>query len=52
MQAGYVGDDVESILYKLLQTANFQVELAQQVGGCSACVPPVYCRLWGFVLCA
>lgn len=29
-QAGYVGDDVESILYKLLQASNFQVEVAQQ----------------------
>lgn len=29
-QAGYVGDDVESILHKLLQACNFQVEVAQQ----------------------
>ncbi|KXZ52400.1 hypothetical protein GPECTOR_9g444 [Gonium pectorale] len=29
-QAGYVGDDVESILYKLLQACNFNVEAAQQ----------------------
>ncbi|GLC62246.1 hypothetical protein PLESTB_001861900 [Pleodorina starrii] len=29
-QAGYVGDDVESILYKLLQSCNFNVEVAQQ----------------------
>lgn len=29
-QAGYVGDDVESILYKLLQACNFNVEMAQQ----------------------
>ncbi|GLI71670.1 hypothetical protein VaNZ11_016951 [Volvox africanus] len=29
-QAGYVGDDVESILYKLLQACNFNVEVAQQ----------------------
>ncbi|KAI8465644.1 MAG: P-loop containing nucleoside triphosphate hydrolase protein, partial [Monoraphidium minutum] len=28
-QAGYVGDDVESIIYKLLQAANFNVEAAQ-----------------------
>eukprot|EP00879_Flechtneria_rotunda_P002656 GHRR01002860.1.p1 GENE.GHRR01002860.1~~GHRR01002860.1.p1 ORF type:complete len:520 (+),score=192.55 GHRR01002860.1:591-2150(+) len=28
-QAGYVGDDVESILYKLLQSCNFNVEVAQ-----------------------
>ncbi|KAG2485686.1 hypothetical protein HYH03_015574 [Edaphochlamys debaryana] len=29
-QAGYVGDDVESILYKLLQSCNYNVEMAQQ----------------------
>ncbi|GBG77498.1 hypothetical protein CBR_g23943 [Chara braunii] len=29
-QAGYVGEDVESILYKLLQAANFNVNMAQQ----------------------
>ncbi|GBF99118.1 ATP-dependent Clp protease ATP-binding subunit [Raphidocelis subcapitata] len=28
-QAGYVGDDVESIIYKLLQAANFNVDAAQ-----------------------
>jgi ATP-dependent Clp protease ATP-binding subunit ClpX len=28
-QAGYVGDDVESIVFKLLQAANFDVEAAQ-----------------------
>jgi ATP-dependent Clp protease ATP-binding subunit ClpX len=28
-QAGYVGDDVESIIYKLLQACNFNVEAAQ-----------------------
>mmetsp|Transcript_12269 Transcript_12269/g.29945 ORF Transcript_12269/g.29945 Transcript_12269/m.29945 type:complete len:612 (-) Transcript_12269:1270-3105(-) len=28
-QAGYVGDDVESVLYKLLQACNFQVDVAQ-----------------------
>jgi hypothetical protein len=31
VQAGYVGDDVESILHKLLASCNFQVEIAQQV---------------------
>ncbi|KAI8526477.1 hypothetical protein RHMOL_Rhmol12G0000500 [Rhododendron molle] len=30
MQAGYVGDDVESILYKLLTVAEFNVQAAQQ----------------------
>ncbi|XP_047341443.1 CLP protease regulatory subunit CLPX2, mitochondrial [Impatiens glandulifera] len=29
-QAGYVGEDVESILYKLLMAADFNVEAAQQ----------------------
>ncbi|CAI5533660.1 unnamed protein product, partial [Closterium sp. Naga37s-1] len=29
-QAGYVGEDVEMILYKLLQSANFSVSAAQQ----------------------
>ncbi|GFR45941.1 hypothetical protein Agub_g7406 [Astrephomene gubernaculifera] len=29
-QAGYVGDDVESIVFKLLQACNFNVEAAQQ----------------------
>eukprot|EP01026_Neomeris_dumetosa_P029470 TRINITY_DN238_c0_g1_i11.p1 TRINITY_DN238_c0_g1~~TRINITY_DN238_c0_g1_i11.p1 ORF type:complete len:453 (-),score=84.61 TRINITY_DN238_c0_g1_i11:1646-3004(-) len=29
-QAGYVGEDVESVLYKLLQTCNFDVEQAKQ----------------------
>lgn len=29
-QAGYVGEDVESILFKLLQNANFSVSAAQQ----------------------
>ncbi|XP_042425413.1 CLP protease regulatory subunit CLPX1, mitochondrial-like [Zingiber officinale] len=29
-QAGYVGEDVESILYKLLMVANFNVQAAQQ----------------------
>lgn len=29
-QAGYVGEDVESILYKLLTVAEFNVEVAQQ----------------------
>ncbi|CAO2838620.1 unnamed protein product [Amaranthus hypochondriacus] len=29
-QAGYVGEDVESILYKLLMVANYNVEAAQQ----------------------
>lgn len=28
-QAGYVGDDVESILHKLLQASNYSVELAE-----------------------
>ncbi len=28
-QAGYVGDDVESILHKLYQSANYNVEIAQ-----------------------
>jgi len=28
-QAGYVGDDVEAIIFKLLQSANFNVEAAQ-----------------------
>ncbi|KAM3377801.1 CLP protease regulatory subunit CLPX2, mitochondrial [Capsicum galapagoense] len=29
-QAGYVGEDVESVLYKLLEAADFDVEAAQQ----------------------
>ncbi|XP_062223480.1 CLP protease regulatory subunit CLPX1, mitochondrial-like isoform X2 [Phragmites australis] len=29
-QAGYVGEDVESILYKLLAAANFEIDAAQQ----------------------
>merc|ERR1712176_1023164 len=29
-QAGYIGEDVESILYKLYQEANYDVELAQR----------------------
>ena len=29
-QAGYVGDDVESILNKLLQSCNFNVQIAQR----------------------
>ncbi|KAK4339845.1 hypothetical protein RND71_041307 [Anisodus tanguticus] len=29
-QAGYVGEDVESVLYKLLEAADFNVEAAQQ----------------------
>lgn len=29
-QAGYVGEDVESILYKLLQACNFNLQRAQQ----------------------
>lgn len=29
-QAGYVGEDVESILYKLLQSCNFNLARAQQ----------------------
>lgn len=29
MQAGYVGEDVESILYKLLQAADFNLAAAQ-----------------------
>ncbi len=30
MQAGYVGEDVESILYKLYQAANYDLAAAQQ----------------------
>lgn len=30
LQAGYVGEDVESILYKLYQSANYDVAAAQQ----------------------
>jgi ATP-dependent Clp protease ATP-binding subunit ClpX len=30
LQAGYVGEDVESILYKLLAVADFNVQAAQQ----------------------
>lgn len=29
-QAGYVGDDIESVIAKLLQDANYSVEKAQQ----------------------
>lgn len=29
-QAGYVGEDVESILHKLWQTSNFNINMAQQ----------------------
>jgi len=36
-QAGYVGEDIESVIAKLLQDANYSVEKAQQ-GGC-CCVP-------------
>lgn len=32
-QAGYVGEDIESVIAKLLQDANYSVEKAQQ-GGC------------------
>lgn len=30
LQAGYVGEDVESILYKLYQAANYDLAAAQQ----------------------
>lgn len=33
-QAGYVGEDIESVIAKLLQDANFNVDRAQQ-GGCT-----------------
>ena len=29
-QAGYVGDDVESILYKLLQSCSYNLQVAQR----------------------
>ena len=29
-QAGYVGEDVESVLFRLLQTCNFDLDLAQR----------------------
>jgi len=29
-QAGYVGEDIESVISKLLQDANFNVDKAQQ----------------------
>jgi len=29
-QAGYVGDDVESILFKLLQACNYNIQIAQR----------------------
>lgn len=31
-QAGYVGEDIESVIAKLLQDANYSVEKAQQGG--------------------
>lgn len=31
-QAGYVGEDIESVIAKLLQDANYAVEKAQQGG--------------------
>jgi ATP-dependent protease Clp ATPase subunit len=36
VQAGYVGDDVESILHKLLASCNFQVRMVKEE--CLACV--------------
>ena len=30
LQAGYVGDDVESILYKLLQACSYNLQVAQR----------------------
>lgn len=30
LQAGYVGEDVESVLYKLLVAADFDVQAAQR----------------------
>jgi hypothetical protein len=33
VQAGYVGEDVESVLYKLLVACDFNVELAQRGTG-------------------
>lgn len=32
-QAGYVGEDIEAVIAKLLQDANYSMEKAQQVGG-------------------
>ena len=33
-EAGYVGEDVESLLSRLLQEANYDVDLAQRAGRC------------------
>lgn len=34
-QAGYVGEDIESVIAKLLQDANYVIEKAQQGNRCS-----------------
>ena len=44
-QAGYVGEDIESVISKLLQDADFNVEKAQQ--GILQDTVFVYIMMWG-----
>lgn len=39
-QAGYVGEDIESVIAKLLQDANYSVDKAQQGGQHDGELPP------------
>lgn len=60
-QAGYVGEDIESVVAKLLQDANYNVEKAQQGWYLNphhclniskmvfTCFPPDFVFLWGGV---
>lgn len=40
-QAGYVGEDIESVIAKLLQDANYSVDKAQQGGQHDGAPPPI-----------
>lgn len=40
-QAGYVGEDIESVIAKLLQDANYNVEKAQQGKNFDSMLPEV-----------